>query len=151
MRHDLRPIHTIKSAQVKVISLIVYCCITNSPKLTGIKQKLSDYAMDSVGKEFGKGTVELACLHSVMSAASAEKPGTAAAGGFTSKMASSFTCLAPGLGCSKLGSLELLTRAPLCDLSVCLGFLRVWLIGSKREHSKSKGSKRTRWKLSGLF
>ena len=106
--------------------------------------------MDSVGKEFGKGTVELACLHSVMSVASAEKAGTAEAGGFTSKMASSFTCLAPGLGCSK-SSLGLLTRAPLYGLSVCLGFLRVWLIGSNREHSKSKGSKRTRWKLSGLF
>lgn len=38
----LRPIHTIKSAQIKIISLIAYCCITNSPKFSDIKQQLSD-------------------------------------------------------------------------------------------------------------
>lgn len=31
-----------KSVQVKIISLITYCCITNSPKFSDVKQQLSD-------------------------------------------------------------------------------------------------------------
>lgn len=102
-----------------------------------------------MGQEFGKGTVELACLYSDVCGLT-WKGWIAEPGGFTPNMASSLTYLAPGLGCSKLGSVGILTRAPICGLSVCLGLLIVWLIGYKREHSKNKGSRRTRWKLSGL-
>lgn len=142
----LRPIHTIKSVQVKIISLIAYCCITNSPKFSDIKQQLSDCG-SRIWKGHSRTGLSLLCDVCGLN----WKGWIAEPGGFTPNMASSLTCLAPGLGCSKLGSVGILTRAPICGLSVCLGLLIVWLIGYKREHSKNKGSKRTRWKLSGLF
>lgn len=45
--------------------------------------------MDSVGREFGKNTVEMARLGSKLSVALARKTGMARAGGFTSQMTSS--------------------------------------------------------------
>ena len=135
-----------KSVQVKIISLIAYCCITNSPKFGDIEQQLSDCG-SRIWKGHSRTGLSLLCGVCGLT----WKGWIAEPEGFTPNMASSLTCLAPGLGCSKLGSVGILTRAPICGLSVCLGLLIVWLIEYKREHSKNKGSKRTRWKLSGLF
>lgn len=52
--------------------------------------------MDSISQEFGEGMEGIACLCSAMPETSAGKSQPAGAGRYTSKMASSFTWLAPG-------------------------------------------------------
>lgn len=128
-------LYTVKSAQGKITS----CCLLLSnqvPKLRGIKQPLDD-GHGFCGPRIWKGQLRWLVRALCRLRLRLGRPGQRA-GGCALRMASSFTRPTPGLGLAAPASLGPWTRAPPRGLSVQLGPLTAWWIGSERGHCKER-------------